>query len=201
MDSFSMQTVKDEVEKIYQRILFAEKTIPVLKQRNFLSTKDLNIARMHCLQFNIDHQQQIFSRLGYVIESHIKRIEHYDVAIKDIKEITSQLNVKFKEDMRNLSDILSSTREYNMQRNLQCEAQRLEKFIEESSLRVSHPAATQSEEPEENEDFLRRMETQQMEARLLKENRAVQNAMDLGSTEEELHHVVRMDQQVLQTSV
>ncbi|XP_061419564.1 uncharacterized protein LOC133349805 isoform X4 [Lethenteron reissneri] len=156
---------------------------------------------MHCLQFNIDHQQQIFSRLGYVIESHIKRIEHYDVAIKDIKEITSQLNVKFKEDMRNLSDILSSTREYNMQRNLQCEAQRLEKFIEESSLRVSHPAATQSEEPEENEDFLRRMETQQMEARLLKENRAVQNAMDLGSTEEELHHVVRMDQQVLQTSV
>ncbi|XP_061419563.1 uncharacterized protein LOC133349805 isoform X3 [Lethenteron reissneri] len=192
MDSFSMQTVKDEVEKIYQ-------TITSLSRMTVAYHKTM--ARMHCLQFNIDHQQQIFSRLGYVIESHIKRIEHYDVAIKDIKEITSQLNVKFKEDMRNLSDILSSTREYNMQRNLQCEAQRLEKFIEESSLRVSHPAATQSEEPEENEDFLRRMETQQMEARLLKENRAVQNAMDLGSTEEELHHVVRMDQQVLQTSV
>ncbi|CAM9858832.1 unnamed protein product [Lampetra fluviatilis] len=58
-------------------------------------------------------------RLGYVIESHIKRIEHYDVAIKDVKEITSQLK-----------------------------------------------------------------------ARLLKENRAVQNAMDLSSTEEELHHVL-----------
>ncbi|XP_078465428.1 uncharacterized protein LOC144729223 [Lampetra planeri] len=217
MDCFSMQTIKNQVEKIYQRILFLEKNIPVLKQRNFLSTKDLNIAntslsrmtvayhktmaRMHCLQFNIDHQQQIFSRLGYVIESHIKRIEHYDVAIKDVKEITSQLNVKFKEDIRSLSDILGSIREYNMQRNLQCESQRSEKLIEESSLRVSHPAATQSEEPEENEDFLCRMETQQMEARLLKENRAVQNAMDLSSTEEELHHVLRMDQLVLQTSV
>ncbi|XP_075927719.1 uncharacterized protein LOC142929763 [Petromyzon marinus] len=217
MDSFSMQTMENGLEEIYQRMLFVEENIPVWKKQNFITTEDIHIAnkelfgmtgayhktmaKVRHLQFKVDHQQQSFSRLGDVMKLHLKLMENYNVAIKEVKEMTSQLRDKFKEDMMSLANILKDAKEYYIQRNLQRQSQSLEKEIEECSLRVSHLAATQSEEPQENQGFLQRMETQLMEALLLKENCAFTNVKDLGSTEEELHHVLRMDQPVLQTSV